>query len=90
MQLLLCPAGLWQELIIDFITNLLLSRHRGCVYNIILVIVNRYTKIVAYVLTTKKATISNIVELFFKNIIYRYSTLKGIITNYRLVFTSIF
>ena len=46
MQMLLHSEELWQKVTINFITDLSLSKHRDCIYNIILVIVNCYTKII--------------------------------------------
>ncbi len=38
--------GIWKEILIDFIIDLPLSLHRGIVYDAILVVVDRYLKIV--------------------------------------------
>jgi len=48
MQALLLPAGPWQEIIIDFIVKLPLSKRGDSISNSILVIVDRYTKIAKY------------------------------------------
>ena len=47
----------WKEIIIDFIIDLPLSKRNGCVYNTILVVIDRYTKIAYYLSTTKKVNI---------------------------------
>ena len=38
----------------NFITDLPLSKHKYCVYDAILVVVNRYTKMIVYIPTIKK------------------------------------
>ena len=48
----------------DFITSLPPSRHRGAVYNSILVIINRYTKIALYRPVTKKIDAVGLAELY--------------------------
>jgi hypothetical protein len=53
LQPLPAPEGPWQELTIDFITDLPLSKARGCVSDTILVIVNRYSKIALYIAAEK-------------------------------------
>jgi hypothetical protein len=50
LQLIPLPSKAWEEVIIDFITELLLSRLGGHVYDLILVVVCRLTKIAHYIL----------------------------------------
>ena len=45
MQVLLHSEESWQKVTMNFITDLSLSKHRDCIYNVILVIVDHYTKI---------------------------------------------
>ena len=40
------PEGIWKEILIDFIIDLSLSFYRGIVYDAILVIVDKYLKMV--------------------------------------------
>ena len=49
LQLLPVPEGPWQELSIDFITDLLPSRFRGYISDTILVIVDCYSKMLLYI-----------------------------------------
>ncbi|KAF2193013.1 hypothetical protein K469DRAFT_551994, partial [Zopfia rhizophila CBS 207.26] len=56
-------------LIIDFIIELLLSYYRAYVYNIILVVINYYTKIVRYIPITKNLTTINLANIFIYKII---------------------
>ena len=40
------PEGIWKEILMDFIIGLPLSLYRGIVYDAILVVIDRYFKIV--------------------------------------------
>ncbi len=67
-----------------------LSRFRGKVYDSILVIVNRYTKIARYVLIIKEINATKLAELFILHVIKDFGILAGIILDRGLVFTSKF
>ena len=44
--LLPVPNELWQEIMMDFIVRLPLNKHKGNVYDFILMMINWYTKMV--------------------------------------------
>ena len=71
----------------DFVTGLLASKAKNGVYNLILIIVNRYTKIIRYLFINIIIDAAILADLFFEEIIFRYETPAGIITNKGLVFT---
>ena len=48
----------------DFITDLLPSNLHGKVYDSILVVVDRYTKMARYIPCTKKVTAAELLDLF--------------------------
>src|ERR1700761_2711626 len=54
------PARAWQEISMDFITDLPPSKRDDCVYDAILVIVDRYTKMNLYIPTTKACTAADL------------------------------
>jgi hypothetical protein len=56
----------------DFIIDLLLSTYNGHVYNSILVIIDRFTKIAIYILYNKTYTIEELTNIFYEEIIYKY------------------
>ena len=70
--------------------NLLINKNKNYVYNLILIIINKYLKIYRYLLYIKIINIIILAELFFKEIVFRYKTLAGIIFNRGLVFISKF
>ncbi|KAF2177133.1 hypothetical protein K469DRAFT_604592, partial [Zopfia rhizophila CBS 207.26] len=54
---------------IDFIIELPLSRHGAYIYNVILVVIDYYTKIVKYISITKNLTTINLANIFIYKII---------------------
>ena len=84
------PGGPWQELAMDFITGLPPSLVGPSVYDAILVIVDRFTKMAKYLPATKTITAVELAELFFKEIVLKYGMPKGIISDRGSVFTSEF
>jgi hypothetical protein len=74
--------------LIDFIVDLLLSICNSAVYDAILVVVDRYTKIARYVLYNKICIAEKLVLMFYNKIICHYSILNSIVPDYSSVFTS--
>jgi len=60
------------------------------VYNLIFIIVDRYTKIIKYIFVIIKINITKLAKKFFDKIILRFETLINIISNKEFVFTSVF
>ena len=84
------PSKPWQEITMDFITGLPPSRFRGKVYDSILVIIDRYTKMARYIPTTKEVSAPELAELFVHHIIKDFGTPAGITSDRGSVFTSKF
>jgi hypothetical protein len=59
-------------------------------YNLIFIIVDRYTKIIKYIFVIIKINITKLAKMFFDKIILRFETLINIISNKEFVFTSVF
>ena len=74
----------------DFITGLLPSKYKNVIYNSILVIIDRFTKMVRYIPTNVTIDAAELAEVFYAEIVYRYSIPNGIISNRGSVFTSAF
>ena len=66
---------MFEELSIDFITGLLLSKLHANVYNTILVIVDRYSKISLYIPAIKTWTAKNFADTFFNLVVCKYGIL---------------
>ena len=59
-------------------------------YNLILNIIDKYTKILRYTLTVLIINAVNLLKLFVYKIVRTFKTPNGIITNYKSIFTSNF
>ena len=67
-----------------------MSKIKSYIYNLILILINRYIKIYRYFFYIKIINIIILIELFFEEIIFRYKILTGIIFNRGLIFISKF
>jgi transposase InsO family protein len=84
------PAGPWQELTMDFVTGLPVSRRNGVVYDAILVIVDRYTKMARYIPCQKTTTAIDLADLFIHEVVRFFGLPSGIVSDRGSVFTSQF
>ena len=75
---------------LNFITGLLLYKQEGSVYNVLLVIIDCYTKIAKYIPTTKLINVIGLANLIFKKIVYVYSALASMTLDRGSVFTSLY
>ena len=66
------------------------SKKRDVVYDLILMIIDRYIKMIKYVSIIKKIDIAKLMKIFFKKIILRFDMSNKIINNRKLVFTNAF
>ena len=74
----------------DFITGLPPSKLKGVVYDSILVIVDRFTKMVRYLPTKTTIDAAELAEVFHSEIVCRYGMPDGIVSDRGSVFTSSF
>ena len=74
----------------DFITGLLSSKVGINIYNLILVIVDRYIKMTQYLFCIKIITASKLVNFFFNQVITRFNIFSEIINNYNTIFINEF
>jgi hypothetical protein len=82
------PTGPWKEITMDFITGLPNSLWRSIVYDAILVIVDRYTKMAHYVPCQKTIDAEHLADHIMDRIIGHYGVPEGIVTDRGSVFTS--
>ena len=59
-------------------------------YNIIYVIVNRYTKMALYLSIVKTITVTKLADLFLDEVVCYFRAPRGIISDYGSIFTSEF
>ena len=88
MQSLLHSTDSWEEIIMDMITDLSSSKHRDNVYDVILVMVNHYTKMTRYLSTINKLITVKLTDMFFKHIVLQYRTSRRIVSDWESIFTS--
>ena len=50
-------------------------------YNAVLVVVDRYTKVAKFILITADLTAPEFTALFYKNIELKYSSLRGVVSD---------
>ena len=65
----------------DFLTGVLPCGCKRVTYNSILVIVDRYTKAVKYIPTTKKIKADKLTDLFAEHVLYEVGALKSLISD---------
>ena len=80
----------WEEITTDFITDLPPSKGVGRVYDSILVIVDRFTKLFRYIPVQKTITAPELAELFIQHVYKYFRCPKGITTDRGSIFTSKF
>ena len=73
------PKRPWQEVSLDFITQLPSSHIGQAEYDAILVVVDRYTKMARFIPTTTELAAPEFAALFYENIELKYRSLKGIV-----------
>jgi hypothetical protein len=75
------PKRPWQEVSLDFITQLPTSHIGTTEYNAILVVVDRYTKMAKFIPTTTDLAAPEFAALFHENIELKYGSPRGIVSD---------
>ena len=90
MQVLSQLKELWREVTMNFITDLLFSKYNRCIYNVILVIVHQYIKMICYIYIIKIITVTQLTDIFYEKIVCWYEVSKEAVSDWESVFTSAF
>ena len=69
---------------------MLLSKYKNYIYNAILIVINRYIKIIIYISIIKKINAIELKKLLIREVFLKFDALEDIIINRKFVFTSIF
>ncbi len=72
----------------NMITDLLSSKHDNSIHDVILVVVDRYIKMVRYISANKTLTAIQLADMFFEKIVCCYETLKEIVSDRGSIFMS--
>ena len=78
----------YRHLSIDFITDLLVIVEDGKVYDSILVVVDRFSKYVYYILTAKTVNAKGLASLLYKHVVLKTGPPYSIVSDRGTVFTS--
>jgi hypothetical protein len=85
------PRDIFEEVTLDFITGLPPARDSsGCVFDAILVIVDRLSKMAIYIPALKTWDAKQFAESYFNNVILKHGIQKGIVSDRGSIFTSEF
>ena len=88
LQSILILNELWEVLTLDFITELSESQAYEGVYNAILVMVCKFSKITHYISAHKNWTAEQLTEVYIREIIKLHRVVQTLISDHRSVFTS--
>ena len=84
------PEMSWKEISMNFIIGLSSSKREDVVYDAILVIVNKCTKMIKYLLMIIKIDVAELTKLFFEQIVLRFDMSADIVNNKNSLFINIF
>ena len=76
--------------IINFVINLSFNKRKEIVYNSILIIINRYIKIIKYIFIIVKMNDVALTKIFFKKFVLRFDFFNDIINDKKFVFINVF
>ncbi len=82
------PENIWKKILINFITDLPLSLYRGIAYDTILVVIDKYSKIVQFVPYNKKTTAEELAEIIENKIIKYFGIFKSCVLDRGSLFIS--
>ena len=80
----------WIEIFMNFIIDLPSSKRENVVYNAILVIINKCTKMIKYLLIIIKIDVVKLTKLFFEKIVLCFDTSADIVNNKNSLFINVF
>ena len=74
----------------NFVIDLSFNKYKNLIYNFILIIINRFIKIMRYLSINIIIDIIALTKIFHIEIIYRYNILNDIVNNRGSIFINIF
>ena len=74
----------------NFVMKLFLSKRRDVIYDLILIIINRYIKMIKYISIIKKIDVAKLTKVFFKKIVLHFDMLNEIVNDKKFMFTNVF
>ena len=80
----------WKKIIMNFVIELFSNKRRDVVYNSILMIINRYIKMIKYISIIKKINVTKLTKIFFEKIVLRFNMSNEIVNDRNFMFTNEF
>ena len=74
----------------NFVIELSLNKYKNVVYNVILVMINRYIKMIRYLFIFIIIDAAALAKLFFIKIVYRYDISYNIVNDRDFMFINVF
>ena len=74
----------------NFIIELFSNKRRDVVYNSILIIIDRYIKMIKYISIIKKINVVKLMKMFFEKIVLRFNISDEIVNNKSFMFINEF
>ena len=74
----------------NFVIKLFSSKRRDVVYDSILMIIDRYIKMIKYISIIKKIDVAELTKVFFEKIVLRFDMSDEIVNDKNFVFTNEF
>ena len=74
----------------NFIIGLSLNKYKSVVYNVILIMINRYIKMIKYLFMFIIIDVAALTELFFVEIVYYYNMSYDIVNDRGFIFINVF
>ena len=74
----------------NFITKLSSNKKRDVVYDLILIIIDRYIKMIKYVSIIKKTDVAELTKMFFEKIILHFDMSNEIVNDRKFMFINAF
>ena len=74
----------------NFVIKLSLNKYKNVVYNVILVMINRYIKMIRYLFVFIIIDAAALTKLFFIKIVYRYDMFYDIVNDRDFIFINVF
>ena len=78
----------WKHLFMNFITDLSLSLYKKIIYNVILIVMNRFIKMIKYFFIKQTISASELADLFVDEILKLYKKSQFIVTDRDSLFIS--
>ena len=74
----------------NFVISFLLSKFKNVIYNVILIIINRFIKMIKYLFVKIMIDVITLTKVFYNEIIYRYNMLNDIVNDRDFIFINNF